>query len=292
MKQEELNALIELLDDPDEGIFQHVKSKLLEEGLPIIEMLEHAWEFDIDRVKQSRIENIVHEIQYQHLSNKLEEWVKLGGKNLLTGAMLVCKYQFPDLDEQEVKDRIEAIRKDIWLELNEELTALEKVRVINHVLFNIHGFSGNKEDYHAPQNSFINKVLATKKGNPLSLSLIYIILAEQLDIPIAGVNLPEHFILAYKDDLGLLPPEGKDQHHGVFFYINPFSNGTVFGIKEIDAFLKQLNLDKKSSYYEPCNNVSMVIRMLNNLYHSYLAINKPEKAADIQKIMKMLISKN
>lgn len=290
MKKEEIQALITLLDDPDTFVFNEIKLKLIECGIPVIEVLEGAWETDFDPLRQKRIENIVHEIQYNHLSVKLLEWAKLGGQSLLTGALLVCKYQFPDLDEQEVKDRIERIRKDIWLELNEELTALETVRVINQILFNTHGFIGNKEDYHAPQNSFINKVLERKKGNPLSLSLLYIILSESLDLPIYGVNLPDHFVLAYKDKYGVLDPAGISEHHNVLFYINPFSKGSVFGKKEIDSFLKQLKLSPKNSYYEPCKNVEMIIRMLNNLYHSYVAINKKEKAEDIKKIMEIMIA--
>jgi regulator of sirC expression with transglutaminase-like and TPR domain len=82
------------------------------------------------------------------------------------------------------------------------MTPQEQVLVMNKVLFDIHGFAGNTTNFHAPQNSFINTVLESKKGNPLLISIIYILMARQLDIPIYGVNLPEHFILAYQDIRG------------------------------------------------------------------------------------------
>ena len=88
---------------------------------------------------------------------------------------------------------------------------MEKVRVLNHIIFDVHGFSGNTANFHAPQNSYINNVLESKKGNPLSLSVLYAVIAQRLDVNIYGVNLPEHFILAYVEDSHYLPVPAKKE---------------------------------------------------------------------------------
>ena len=269
MNKQEVNALISLLDDPDESVFKHVSMKFLSLGQEIIPVLEDAWEHSFDTLIQNRIENIIHQIQFDLIKDALKEWSHPEQQNLLEGALLIARYQYPDIDIVKIKKQIDQIKQDVWLELNENLTALEKVKIINHILFDVHNFSGNTTNYHAPQNSYINNVLESKKGNPLLLSIIYTIVAQSLEIPIYGVNLPEHFILCYVDVevMGMPTAEGN-QGSNVLFYINPFSKGAVFGQKEVDAFLMQLKLPALAMYYEPCSNLEIIKRLLRNLIAS------------------------
>src|SRR5690606_38319041 len=155
-----------------------------------------------------------------------------GAKDLIEGACLVARYQYPDLDEKSIYQKMDQLERDIWLEINNNLTAFEKVKIFNHIIFEVHSFTGNKKNYHAPQNSYINNVLDTKRGNPLSLSVIYVALANRLNVPIYGVNLPSHFVVCYLDEnnLGALIFGADENTHNskVLFFINPFSRGTFF----------------------------------------------------------------
>lgn len=288
MNQNELQALISLLDDPDENIFQHIKEKILSLGQEIIPLLENAWEYSFDPLIQSRIEDIIHKIQFEKILNELKSWVKSENQDLLEGTLLIAKYQYPDLDEEKVKKQIEQIKQDIWLELNDNLTALEKTRVINHIFFDVHNFSGNTANFHTPQNSYLNNVLESRKGNPLSLSILYIIIAQNLNFPIYGVNLPEHFILAYKDENNVFPLFSNEDNNKVLFYINPFSKGSVFSKKEIDAFLKQLNVDPDKSFYEPCSNAEIIKRLIRNLIASYEKLGYPHKSKELKILLEYL----
>jgi len=76
-----------------------------------------------------------------------------------------------------------------------------------------------------------------KKGNQTALAIIYSVIAQKLDIPVYGINLPQHFILGYVDESA--QPETEN---GVLFYINTFNKGFIFGKRDVDMFLKQLNL--------------------------------------------------
>ena len=287
LREQELNALISLLDDPDESVYHEIQAKLLSLGHNVIPLLEHAWENSFDSVLQNRIENIIHKIQFDNIGGQLQDWVRKDQGNLLKGILLVARYQYPDLDEKIVK-QIEQIKQDVWLELNNNLTALEKVRVINHILFDVHGFGGNTTNYHAPQNSYINNVLESKKGNPLSLSILYLIIAQDLSIPIYGVNLPEHFVLSYMDEESQFPVYGETPNK-VLFYINPFSKGAVFSSKEIDAFLKQLKLPFEQTYYEPCPNVDIIKRVFRNLIIAYEKLGYPTKVKELENLLDVLL---
>ncbi len=286
MNEKDITALISLLDDPDDEIFSHIREKLLSYGSPVIPFLEREWEKSFESVIQTRIENIIHHIQFNDTFLNLKKWVESGGKDLLSGIILIARYQYPDLDEASILKQIERIKHDAWLELNPNLTALEKVRVLNHIIFEVHGFSGNTTNFHAPQNSYINNVLESKRGNPLSLSILYSIIAQSLDIPIYGVNLPEHFILAYATEKTDLPVPISSKDDKVMFYINPFSKGTVFGKHEVDSFLRQLKLKAVPAFYEPCSNIDMIRRLVNNLAHAYEKLGYPDKVKDIRKLLK------
>lgn len=281
VNEKNITALISLLDDPDEGIYSHVRNELVSYGEDVIPYLEKEWENAFGSIIQNRIELIIHKIQFDNTTQKLREWALSGGINLFEGAMLIAKYQYPDLDEAGIKSKIDMLTQDAWLEMSPRLTALEKVRVLNHIIFEVHGYSGNTKNFHAPQNNYLNNVIEGKKGNPLSLSILYSIIAQNLQIPVNGVNLPEHFILAYVNEH---IDEVENENIKILFYINPFSKGSIFTQKEITAFLKQLNLEPKSSYYEPCTNLQMIKRLINNLIISYEKLGYPDKVNELTEL--------
>jgi regulator of sirC expression with transglutaminase-like and TPR domain len=290
MEDKEINALIRLLDDTDREVYNHIKTKLISYGKPVVPFLENAWSNSFDALLQQRIETIVHNIQFETLKTELLNWYKNPANNthveLLNGAILLAHYQYPDLDEQKIMNQINKIKRDVWLELNDHLTALEKVKVLNKVIFEIHGFAGNTSNYHAPQNSFINIALESKKGNPLMLSIIYSAIAQSLDIPIYGVNLPEHFVLAYQESADILTGRYNDE---VLFYINAFSRGIVFDKKEINTFLKQLGLPLEPSYFVPCSNKDIILRLIRNLSYSYQKLGDTEKTDELEELAGVLM---
>lgn len=283
MSLKEVIALITLLDDPDEIIYYQVKDRFVVLGPPAIPHLETAWENSFDAIMQKRIETIIHTIQFETLQKALKNWAKTDQDDLLKGILILARYQYPDLDENKIRKQLATIKQDVWLELHEDLTALEKVKIVNHVLFEIHQFSGNITNYHAPQNSFLNNVLESKKGNPLMLSVVYLLICMELKIPVYGINLPQHFVLAYlNEDANLIDVNNKTLSNNILFYINPFSKGLLFNQKDIDQFLKQLNLDLEPKYYLPCSNIDIIKRCINNLIFSYEKLGYLEKVEELK----------
>lgn len=287
MNEKEVESLIKLLDDPDTEISRHVEEKLLSYGNDVIGYLESAWAQSLDIILQERIENLVHKIQFSNVKREMELWHIGGSFDLLQGMLIVNKYQYPDLDEQKIINQIEDIKRDIWMQILYEMTAVEKVKLINHVFYGTHGFSGNTTNHQDPQNSYLSQVLESRKGNQILLAVIYSIIAQKLDIPVYGVNLPQHFILAYVDEN---PSEENSVSQNEFenrilFYINAFNKGFIFGRKDVDAFLKQLNLKPLNHFYEPCSNVEIIQRVLRNLISSYEKLSAVEKVEELQELL-------
>jgi len=285
IEHKELDALISMLDEPDTAVFGQIREKIFSFGSDAIPMLEDAWENAFDALIQQRIENIIHDIQLDDLYSDLHSWSRFGYADLLKGFMLLTRFQYPDLDEDKMIKEIGRISQDVWLELNQDLTALEKVKVINHILFDIHKFKGNKTNIQSPDNYYLKNVLETKKGNPVSLGLIFIIIAQSLKIPIYGVDLPRHFILSYNDSKG---SETDISSEKVIFYINPFNKGALFTRNEIELFIKQMELEPKESYFQPCDNVAIIKRVMNELVLAYEKAGSKEKMEELKLLMKAM----
>jgi regulator of sirC expression with transglutaminase-like and TPR domain len=280
----ELSALINLLDEPDENAFNQIRKKIYSFGKEAIPLLEGAWETSFDEIVQERVELIINQIQQEMIRNELYDWVTLGSSDLMKGFMLVTRTQYPEIDQEKIIQQIEQIKMDAWLELNDNLTALENIKVLNHILFEVHRFEANRADLQMIQNSFIHTLLETRKGSPLSLGILYIIIAQKLNIPIYGVNLPQHFILAYTTEMVKPHPDEND----VLFYINPFNKGAVFTRREIDLFIRQLKVKPEESFFAPCTNIEIIKRLILYLKFVYTQSGNPDKAEEFEVLLKII----
>jgi regulator of sirC expression with transglutaminase-like and TPR domain len=286
----EIRSLVALLDDDDDEVLNHVQAKLLSEVIPT---LEQEWGNLKDVEQQQRVEDIIHRIQYRSLLSALKSWYESPAQDLLTGVCIVARYRYPDIDQQKILNEIDKIRLDIWLEMHYDLSPYEKVRIINHVIYQVFGFKGNTDNYHSPENSFINVVLESRKGNPIMLAVIYMLVAQRLHLPVFGVNLPQHFVCAYKEEnvhVGDNDPFNiktqLDYRDGrVLFYINAFNQGAVFSKANLEQFLRQIKIEQRGDYFEPCSNLDIVKRILRNLVVAYEKEKKEENAADIKQML-------
>ncbi|NVO11970.1 MAG: hypothetical protein HXX16_18575 [Bacteroidales bacterium] len=287
MDAKELNALIALLDDPDKEVFNVVSANIINQGTAIVNTLEKTWESSSNEFVQKRIETLIHTIQLNSTIANLTKWVSEGANDILEGAYYLSLYQYPDSEFKEIENAIEKIKKDIWLELNENLTALEKVKILNHIIYDIHGFTSNLSNFFAPQNQFINQVIETKKGGPIILAILYSSIAQRLGLPIYTVNLPKNFILAYRDRFK--ETQSKNPNEGILFYINPFNKGSVLGRREIEHFLSQQNIEIKEEFFLPCSNRVTIAQLVSVLTYSYEKLGDSEKIRDLSMIMKIVI---
>ena len=279
---EEIAALVTLLDDPDSSVHNPVIERLIEHGEPAVKVLEHTWEVSANISLQERIENVILLIQRGVIKKELKDWADCRGDQLIYSAYLIAKSQYPDLQFSEIEDRIGGLRSQIWLEMNDKLTAMEKVRLVNHFLFTEHKFNRSIRGVHSPQLFLVNHVLDTRKGLPVSLSVIYAAVASQLELSVYCVDLPHNFLLCYHD------PTYLDDPDGIMFYINPYSQGTILGRSEVEHFLKEQNLELKQEYMQPCSNIETIERLAEGLRFAYSASRMEDKASFMEELIELL----
>jgi hypothetical protein len=284
-----LDALIDLLDDPDLTVFELVQQELLKETDEIIPALERKWESIFDGNCQERIENIIQNLQFKETARLLKNWLITDSdeRDLLTGFLIVDRFQYPDLNPLNIQLKLENIRKKIWLELNNSLTLLEKTTILNHFLFNINEFSINFKNIHSPQNCFLNQMLDTKKGNPVSLCIFYTIIARKLDLPAQFINFPKNPLVAIVDAKLARKVHGNSAKSDVLFYINPSNKGSITSIKEIEYHLSTNNYLPLHNYTEPKSDIYFIKMLIESLELSYQSVNFTDKRDRIHQLLQL-----
>lgn len=259
----EISALFKLLDDPDSEVYEAVSDKIIDYGKTIIPSLEDLWENTPDEGLQERIEAIIHRLHYNDLTEDFKQWNLSGHHDLLVGSLLVAKFQYPDLSTAPALLEIEKMRRNIWLELNTYLTPLEQVRIVTGILYNYYHLKGTEINYEQPNEFFLSKVLESKKGNQLSCGILYLILAELLDIPIKAISIPKQFVLAYFKP-GYSSQGNENFITSIEFYIDP-SSGMVFTHKDIETYFKRVSVPPVHAYFKPLSNKQVIQYLLEQV---------------------------
>jgi len=284
----ELNALISLIDEPNEEMYSSIRKKISSYGKEAIPFLEEAWLHAINGEDIERIETLIDDIRISDLYFELNNWSQFYSNDLIKAFVLLTKFRYPDLDEEKYLEKINKMRQNIWLEINQDLTALEKIKVLNHIFYDIYQYRGQ-----LPQNInlnayFLNNLLDSKKGSAISLGILYISIAQSLDIPIFGVDLHHHFALAYMDDT--IETKALDEYtiEEVLFYIAVVNKGSVFTKNEIHRYVKQMKIEEQPEFFLPCDNIHIIRRLINEMISIYEKEGQHDKSHMLAKLLEAL----
>ena len=277
MKQSEIKALISLLDDEDYEVLSHVETKIRSMGDTVIPYLEDRWEeSSLSPLMQKKLEDLIHDLQYNAFFDRLLNWRNNNPDDLLEGMWAIATYQYPELSLEKLRQDVEQIYYEVWLEMRENMHPMDQIKTLNSVIFGKLKFGANTKHFHSASNSMLNIVIDLKKGNPISLCVIYLLVAQKLNLPIWGVNLPNLFILTYKS--------GNMQ-----FYINVFNRGLVFSRVDIDNYIAQYNFPQNEIFYQPCNNLDIIRRVLRNLTLAFEKVGDDDKVKEIEKALQEMM---
>lgn len=282
----EISALFQLMDDPDEEVFDTVTDRIISIGRGIIPNLENLYELTANESVQERIELIIHKLHFRDLVIEFEDW-KNGSGNLLQGALLMCKYTNPEFSASAVLLEVEKIRRNIWLELNSYLTPLEQANVISGILFSYYNLKGSEVNYLIKDEFLLNKLLENKSGNAISNGMLYLILCDMLDIPAKVINIPKQFIIGYFDvQYNFLEPV-KQEEQKIHFYIDPL-NGQVYSQKDVDNYFKRIAVPITPFYFKPLSNIKVIQYLLEEFSNCFTEKNSLHKKKDLLFLADML----
>lgn len=273
----EINALITLLDDEDIEVYRCVKTALLKKhgkaALPFLK--EKSQDPQNNELLNERLDLLTREIKKDSLQSSLQIWFEEGGEDLIEGLWLVAIYENPQLNLDVLRKQIDDLVFEAWKHYKYSFSPFEQVQMLNKIFFEELQFRANIQKFHQPENSMINIILENRASNPIGLCVVYMLIAQSLKFPIYGVNLPNLFVLTYKNN--------QQQ-----FYINVFNKGVIFSKLDVENYITQLRLTPDEQFFEPCKNTDIVRRIINNLIVSYDKSGEVGKSNDMRKINKAI----
>lgn len=258
----ELNALFKLIDDPDQEIYSTISDRIISYGKSVIPNLEHLWENTPNEVVQERIEMLIHSVHYRELETDFQFWANESDNDLFTGALLVCRYGYPDINTIQLYKELEKIRRNIWLELNQFLTSLEQVNVMMNILLNYYKLKSTEVSYLRPDDFLVHRVIDSKKGNAISMGILMLTLARLLDMNLHVINIPRQFIIgAFDRNYDPLLGSSFPPDH-IHFYLDP-GTGQIFAYKDVENYLSRIGITESPAHFSPMNNKQIIQVLLS-----------------------------
>lgn len=257
-------ALIGLLDDDSPA----VRSALLKEfqslGADGIALLRH-YSRNGERLVASYAKRFLEELEGPDPAGEFIQFIRSLHYEMETGCILINRVAAPQTEAAEIYEQIDIIARRVRELLVHNASAREQCKVLNRVLFHEFGFRGNREDYDDPLNSFIGQVLRRRKGMPITLSMIYILVGRRCGMDLEPVGLPGRFMV------GCFSQREP-------FFIDTFERGAFRTVEDLLEFLIENNIEPDPAFLAPAPVGEVLCRCCRNLVRQYSMRNNPAKA--------------
>lgn len=270
-----IKALIRLLSDENDQVVETIIRKLVEIGDPAIPLLREA---EIERPEMAwRIEHVLHEIRGCRLEEEMRSLASCleDQLDLETGAFLIARHAYPDLEVPAYSRMLDAMAVEVRSILGRRVSGEEAVKTLNRYLFTELGFRGNTKNYYEPDNSYLNRVLDRKTGIPISLSAVYLLIGQRLELPVFGVGMPGHFLVKVESD-----------RCNVF--VDCFNGGALLTERDCARFLMQAGYGFEKKHLQRSSTRAILIRMLKNLLAIHYHLDEERKATRLSRFIEIL----
>lgn len=290
--ERQLEAMLALLDDQDEEVYHHISEQLVHLGPDIMPSLMKAWEGTVNTELQDRIEQVMHQIQIGYVLEEFRDWTQSPEQDPLTGALLIARHRYPDFNENRVWNLVDQMKRTLSSEMRGSLSPVEQVNIFNHVFYRHFEFNARQsEQGETDENDlYLNLVIESKRGNAISLGILYLSLARQMGMPVYGIHLPNQFCMSY------LKHEVDEQYLGddapagptVLFYINPANNGLIFTRHEIKEYLDKLGEPHDPAWFKPISTFATLRQLVQVMQERYRENRKYREADELEKFQELM----
>ena len=273
----EIESLITLYLDPDPRIRQAVTTRLMEWGQAAIPLIDQARARTKESEEKQKLGEILLELTFPTLLDEFSEQVHLGIyeiRQLEQAVLLLSRLDQPTFRTKWISTKLDEMADEIEPSILSADTSKDKMEILLRYVFEELNFKGDRQEYHALENSLLHEVMDHRKGIPLTLSLIVLFLADRLQLPFYGVNMPIHFLL-------LFDPKGSR------IYIDPFDDGAVVSREQCLIFMKHNEIPPRPEYFEPCLPIEILRRHLRNLMNSYEKEGDRERSEKVNQLLRI-----
>jgi regulator of sirC expression with transglutaminase-like and TPR domain len=263
------------MDDPDPFVQESVQNRLQELGEQAVPLLDQYKSTVKGADARDKVNEVIHKLTFSTLESDFIEVLEGGlktRKSLEVAILTIARFGNPTLRISEYQKKLDHFVQMVEPQVKYKLDEKRKMKRLLNFIFEDLNFHGDAEDYHAPQNCFLDQVIDRRKGLPISLSLIVMFMARRLQLPFFGINMPIHFMLNYVGD--------KEE-----LLIDPYDNGAIVTYDQCYFFLKKNNVEPRPEHFQMATNLDIVLRCLRNLIHSYERKKEMERVEDLGRLL-------
>ena len=266
-------ALLTLLGDEDASVYHVVREKILSLG-PVARQWLQPHCLSSEPLLRRRAQELIRHFDRLEADDAFLAFCLRTGEdfNVEEAAWLLARTLYPDINVEAYQALLDSFAG----ELRERLVLCKRpgqvLGVVSDYLFDELSFKGNEREYYDPENSYLNRVLDRRTGNPINLCLFYILIARRLHLPVAGIGLPGHFLCRY-------------QSSAEEIYIDPFNHGRQLTKADCVHHLVRGNHDLNEDYLTPVTPRRMFQRICRNLHQIYVQMEALEEATRVQRYL-------
>ena len=274
----EIESLMFLLEDPDPFVQEQVQLRFMELGDRAIPLLDQIRVQTKDKEEKKRAKEVLHQLTFATLKEDFAELLLegIGNRAQLEKAVItLARFGHPTLRESEYVKTLDHFADMIRPSLRYRGNEREKMQTLMKFILEDLNFRGDNKDYHNPANGFIDQVIERRKGLPISLSLVAMFIARRLELPVFGVNMPIHFMLAFVGE--------KEEQ-----LIDPYDQGAEVSYDQCYFFLKKNNVTPKPEHFKMASDIDILARCIRNLMHSYERNEEQERVHELKSLLELV----
>jgi len=267
----QIAALISLLSDDDTAIYLHIRDTLLSYGSEAVPWLR-PYLLHEDPVLRRRAQEIVNYQLRQEADNRFLAFCLNQPEDLdmEQGAFLLAQTQYADVNIAAYQALLDEFAAELRDQLADKIGPEKILATLNHYLFKQLEFKGNEQNYYDPDNSYFNRVIDRRMGNPISLCLLFLVIGRRLRLPVVGIGMPGHFLCRYQTSI-------------METFIDVFNAGRLLSKADCIKYLLQAGHGYLESYLSPVSPRRMLLRMCANLHQIYIDLERHQEGSRLQR---------
>jgi regulator of sirC expression with transglutaminase-like and TPR domain len=276
LDEKALRSLVTLLEEEDPASLALVRSKILGVGAAIIPYLDELRPAASPEMAV-RLESVAGELRFQDLRRDFVRLSLAKTPDLEEGSLLISRFGFADVDSKVYAAWLDKVAAKVAADMPPDAGIGESVRRLTNHVFQSLGFAGNETRYYDPDNSYLSRVIDTRRGIPVTLTVLVLLLARRLRLPLYGVGTPGHFLAGFKEG-------------GSSLFVDCFRSGQLMTLPEVKRMLVRNGYDWRPELGKPVGSRDILARMLRNLISIYQKTGASERAERLSTLVEIVLT--
>ena len=267
LSDEKRKALLCLLADEDPGIYLPVREKIISLGPHVCDWLKY-FVLDENPIVRRRVRDVISHFKRLKADTEFSAFCLNHGEDfeLEEACWLLARTVDPEINTEAYRAVLDDYAHDLMHKIDFGSEPESIMAAINRYIFQTQRYQGNEDNYYSADNSYLNRVIDQRRGNPISLCMIYQLVGRRLGLPVTGIGLPGHFLCRFQT-----PRQD--------YYIDAFNKGRLLTKTDCMKYLKQAGYEFHETFLMPASSRRILLRMCSNLHQIYQRDNQAADAA-------------